>query len=154
MLGAEAAPATFAHRGKTYTLAAIDQRFKSAVERSLKARAFQELYDMRDMLAPEQYQHLQRTLLAERRRFVFFGDSYWEALATDDGSAMLVGLVFGCPEAEAAVLLRERPVEVEHLYSEQVIQSLPREKADLMRKAIADARAKAGGEKADPTRPA
>ncbi len=132
LLGAEAAPVTFEHAGKTYSVTPVTQEVKTRVERMLRGKAYADLYADRDLMPGEQYEETLVALQRDRVRYAYLGVEFWKALRGGDQGPLVAVLLQTTPES-AAVLLRERGVEVTALVMETLISSMPREQAELVR---------------------
>lgn len=125
MLGAEAAPHTIEHDGKTYNFGPIDQRAKSAWERHLWHEARQALRESVEGL-PDSVQAEAASKLAARKaahEFAFFGPVSAEAMKTLPGQVVMGGILANVPRAEAEALFMARPGEVSGILTDIVNES-------------------------------
>lgn len=146
-LGGSAAPLTFEHAGRTYTVLPVTQETKTRVERWLRRLAYADLYASRQDMPADQYEHALTLLSVNRHRFTYLGSFYWETVSTDAGVAGLVAILFQTTQADAERLMRERGPDIDAIVSETTLASMPREMADMMRaRMLAQRQAQQGGE--------
>lgn len=153
-LGAEAAPATFAHDKETFTLTPVTQQLKSAVEQELRRKAYEDLYPLRGKIPDDQYADALKAIQRDRRAYAYLGPVFWEYLATEEGSVMMVRLIFQTSEAKARKLIEERGPDVQVLTQEMILSSMPPALQAAARERLQGTPAQAEDARADPTRPA
>jgi hypothetical protein len=110
ILGAEAAPRTFDHAGKRYTLRAWDQQLKTAWERWLEGCAWESLVGLSPAAQKIAADTVGRNVSAQEYRY--YGDTSHRAMQTPSGAMYLVVLIFGCTDEEAWTLASQRAQEV------------------------------------------
>lgn len=136
LLGPEAAPVTFAHEGETYSVTPITLEVETRIARHLRAAAYADLYAERDLMPPDQYEDALAVLQRDRARYAYLGREFWKTLGSDRGMTALLAILLGTTEPKAAKLLKDRGPDVTALVMETILASLPRERAEAVRKAL------------------
>lgn len=127
ILGAQAAPITFEHKGKVYRPKLLVQKLKSAVERAVQDHAKRTLVEMAGQV-PDAVLGI---ALAGHAKEVAAGTYRYGSpacrdwLASPDGILGFAALVFGCSPDEMTMLLTERGPEVAQILEQVIHESLP-----------------------------
>ncbi len=141
MLGAEAAPVEFVHSGETFTVTPVTQQVKTAIERHLRARAYEDLSSLRTIMPGEQYAEALEAITRDRASYAYLGPVFWATLNTRDGSLMMLRTLFQTTEDKASKLLDEREADVQAVVQETILSSMPRKQSDRTRAKIAERKA-------------
>lgn len=148
MLGASGALIEFTHDGETYRVTPVTQEVKSAIEQALRAAAYADLYAQRASMPADQYAEAMKIITRDRASYAYLGPVYWETVGTDEGTLLMVRLLFQTTADKAAKLISDRGEDVQGIVEDHILASMPRDRAKLVRAKMEERR------KANPTRPA
>lgn len=144
LLGGQAAPRTIEHGGRRYNCRPFAQQVKSAIERRLEADRRAALLGPDPRAIPPEALGVALDRLADeisRGEYRFGGRRYLAWLATAAGMTAVVEVLFGLGADDAADLLLARGPEVVHVVLATILESLPPDQADRVRRAMRDAEA-------------
>lgn len=135
--GANGAPITVEHQGRKFPAVLVKQMLKAQWERWLRLEALREA---RDLLGNEEAALKAVIGMAAAKAFRWRGVVSNAALGTEEGSIAFAALIFGTPEVEMDVLLKDKEASKKFDAAiEQVIaESFPEEFALLQAKRKAE----------------
>lgn len=127
ILGNAAAPHTFEHKGKTYTLRLLDQNAKTVWEKFLFDKSRKALLAWKDDLSEEEFATQLEALNAAyvEGKFDITDELSRKALKTPGGCLQMACILFDAPSDVIFELALERPAELKATIKMLLMESLP-----------------------------